>query len=562
MFQLSAVTGLLLAVTHARTVPFIRQEVRQAVVDSSGVHSLDAETNRESRTMYSDHEILKEESSENLSVTLSEWNSNADKTSFTFTFADAFVNVNDGLNRLLDGQPLSENNKLTKQQRTIIVNSTDIPAQLHLTVPGHMRSANLFLFDVMVLPHQNMLAIFALGPRPSAFADSGSHAEEELNKLTVRLAFHPKQHELKCGIIDPRAIDGSGVGGSIIMLCQAPNVNISKAVQQAQQQEGTLAIQLGQELVHVSSQTLSAGQSGFTISRTFTSLPSSLSSGRLLKTSVVMPWFGKVPPYLAETMTYLRKVGVSHVYMGLYNLKVPGVKNALLKAAQPGFVSILELDAWKVFNWSHPYRYPIYEGLVMDWALYHAKGWDDLLLMHDYDELVVPRAGGNLNLAFGKVLSSHGLKTAAIDNLCCLVLCPLATYKKPDKSFANRTNRSRAEDFPFMDGGRPGASAPKLKIPLDHCREGGYQHIYAKSAVVVRNIYKASIHVPAACSAVSYREQVAGVWRAIGKMLIIKHDEDLVLQHWGGMFRLDGFTPVRHRANASIFTKVWGPQLL
>jgi len=86
-----------------------------------------------------------------------------------------------------------------------------------------------------------------------------------------------------------------------------------------------------------------------------------------------MPWFGDVPLYLAETMAYLWKVGVSHVYLGLYNQRVPGeTKNALQKVAQPGFVSILELDAWKVFKFRRVEK-EVFQGLVNDWALYHAK---------------------------------------------------------------------------------------------------------------------------------------------------------------------------------------------
>jgi len=553
-------TVLLLAFTHANAVSMVRQEAHWAAEDSSGVHVFDGEQHPATRRMNSNNILRKEGLSENLAMARSEQSSNADKTSFTFTFADNIINVDDGPSA--EGQPLGAHNMITKSQRNIAVGWSEPAKMGRLNLPGKMRSADLFLFDVVALPHQNMLAIFSLGPKPSAFVNSGSTAEEELNKLTVRLAFHPRRHKLTCGIIDPRQIDGNGVGGSVIMLCQAPDVNFSQALEQAQNEKGSLAIQLGQELVHVSPETLSAGQSGFTISRAFRGLPSNLSSGRLLSTSVVMPWFGGVPPYLAETMTYLRKVGVSHVYMGLYNLKVPGeMKNALLKVAQPGFVSILELDAWNVFNWSHPYKYQTYQALVYDWALYHAKSWDDLLLVHDYDELVVPRRAQNLNLALGNVLSAHGLNTAAIDDLCYLMLCPLVTYEPLAESMANRTNRSRAEDFPFMDGGQPMASAPKIELPQDHCGDGGFGTKHTKSVVVVRNIYKSLIHTPAACSRVSYEAQVAGKWRAIGKMLVVRHEEDVVLQHWPGMFELNRYTPMQHLTNTSIFAKVWGPHL-
>jgi len=188
------------------------------------------------------------------------------------------------------------------------------------------------------------------------------------------------------------------------------------------------------------------------------------------------------------------------------------------------------------------------------------KNWDDLLLMHDYDELVVPRKGQTLNMAWSTVLSAHGMNTSAIDDLCYLLLCPFVTYVPHENSLA-RINRSRAVDFPLMDGGSAEVMAPNKTLPLDRCREGGYRNVYPKSVVVVRNIYKALIHIPAACSAVSYKEQQAGSWRAIGKMLAVKRDDDVVLQHWTGMFELNRFTPYRHRANTSIFTKVWGPLL-
>jgi len=552
MCQPSALVGLLLALTRANAKEVLmRQEVHRHVVDSHG------ELHPGIHRMHPDH-LLQKDAFQNMAEAESEKNCNSDKTSFKFTFADEFVNVDDV--PPADGQPLSAHNKLTSLQRNVTVESSDISKLSPLTLPGQMRSANLFLFDVMVLPHQNMLAIFSLGPKPAAFVNSGPHAKEELNKLTVGLAFHPGKHNLKCGILDPDAIDSNAVGGSIITLCQAPTVDFAEALEQAQRKKKTLAIQLGQELVHVSPHTLSAGQSGFTIPRTFTSFPPSLSSGRPLKTSLVMPWFGDVPLYLAETMAYLWKVGVSHVYLGLYNQRVPGeTKNALQKVAQPGFVSILELDAWKVFKFRRVEK-EVFQGLVNDWALYHAKNWDDLLLMHDYDELVVPRKGQTLNMAWSTVLSAHGMNTSAIDDLCYLLLCPFVTYVPHENSLA-RINRSRAVDFPLMDGGSAEVMAPNKTLPLDRCREGGYRNVYPKSVVVVRNIYKALIHIPAACSAVSYKEQQAGSWRAIGKMLAVKRDDDVVLQHWTGMFELNRFTPYRHRANTSIFTKVWGPLL-
>jgi len=229
MCQPSALVGLLLALTRANAKEVLmRQEVHRHVVDSHG------ELHPGIHRMHPDH-LLQKDAFQNMAEAESEKNCNSDKTSFKFTFADEFVNVDDV--PPADGQPLSAHNKLTSLQRNVTVESSDISKLSPLTLPGQMRSANLFLFDVMVLPHQNMLAIFSLGPKPAAFVNSGPHAEEELNKLTVGLAFHPGKHNLKCGILYPDAIDSNAVGGSIITLCQAPTVDFAEALEQAQRKK-------------------------------------------------------------------------------------------------------------------------------------------------------------------------------------------------------------------------------------------------------------------------------------------------------------------------------------
>jgi len=463
-----------------------------------------------------------------------------------------------------EGQPLADRTNITKLQRKLFVNSSHTGELAPLTLPGRMRSANLFLFDLILVPQQNLLAIFSLCPKGnSTLQDLGSRAEKELTELHVRLAFYPKDHVLKCGILDSSAaMDYNACGASTIMLCHAPHVNISEHVRRAQEQHGTLAIQLGNELVNVSAATLSSGQTGFAISRTFKGPPSSLRSGRPLRVSAVIPWFGGVPPYLAETLQYHWKVGVSHVYMGLYQENVPGkMKSMVQKLSHPDFVSILEIDSWNAFDLHHAPSEQKMQGVVNDWALYHAKSWDDLLLTHDYDELVVPTQTQNLANALQTVLSVHGLSTVAVEDMCYLLMCPLVTFSQT--SGANLTYHSRAEDYPLMDSGGTNPFEFKFHNILDSCTVGGFINIYPKSIVVVRNIFKALVHFPAACSAVSYKEQMRADATSIDRMMVIHRNESVVLQHFAGMFLPNRYTPSPNasRPTTSVFTKVWGTQL-
>ena len=95
--------------------------------------------------------------------------------------------------------------------------------------------------------------------------------------------------------------------------------------------------------------------------------------------------------------------------------------------------------------------------------------------------------------------------------------------------------------------------------PLRHfCEKGGYKNIYPKSIAVVETIYKTTVHVPGACSAMHndpLNGERVGVHRNVGR------EEGLIVQHVTELRSPMRYVPADHVRVPSIFTQVWGPRL-
>ena len=194
-------------------------------------------------------------------------------------------------------------------------------------------------------------------------------------------------------------------GAQEILLCKAVGIDIGKELHRAAQTSSKiLEVQLGSEVVNVSTQTLSAGKLG-SVSRNYEHRGSELAahtqSGFNLQASVVIPMYGETPAYLAETMRYYEMAGIKHVYFGIVGEKAKGetLKEQMQPFISRGFVSVLESDEWpdlRIHSHMNGAESLRWKTIINDWALYHAKSWDDLLLLHDYDELMVPTQGNTV----------------------------------------------------------------------------------------------------------------------------------------------------------------------
>jgi hypothetical protein len=443
-----------------------------------------------------------------------------------------------------------------------------------------MNTAPLFITDVMALPRENSLAIFALDVRSyAALAQSSrdrlaNDVELELTKLPIAIRTGGQNdHTLKCAVLMGKTIDSNCAGGTQVLLCRAVGVNISdELLHLAGSSQPSLHVQLGGEVARVSAETLSASADAAKwITRRYLR-PTGSPAKDKLQASVVIPIYDKEPPYLLETMRYFEEAGISHVYLGLVGqYKRGSTREQLQPFLSKGFVSILETEDWGGFHWNtswEPYHQPgpkwtkvdiptieVWKTIINDWALYHAKSFDDLLLIHDYDELVVPTSRETIPSAVQRLLETN--KTELRD-LCSFLICPVIAYGSEI-----RNEKSRAEDFAWADGGQPSfkskSDATDSTNPLQFCEEGGYTNLYPKSIAVVQTIYKTSVHVPGSCSAGQVDVLVG---ESVGHHRNVHRDEGLIVQHLADMRYPGRFRPpADHVTRPSSFAEVWGSRV-
>jgi hypothetical protein len=440
-----------------------------------------------------------------------------------------------------------------------------------LLTPGKMHSTALYVVDVMALPRENSLAVFGLGARVVPASSNASlsrilttNVEEELANLPMALLGTKQEHTLKCGIIKANVADGNCVGGTQVLLCRVVGVDIVKELNLAAKASSqALAVQLGSEVVNVSTRTLSAAHAGQWVSRRYRygdqARNSGTAAGDHLRASVVIPLYGDTPPYLAETMRYFEMSGMQHVYLGLFDQKVPGEVRAQVEPfSSKGFVTVLETDDWPGLHFDSTPGVPVevWKTVINDWALYHAKSWDDLLLVHDYDELVVPTQGNTVASVVENLLRNESLD---LHELCYFSICPVITYGEESLPINKRRGFSRAEDFTFMDGGNP--SVDFHANSNDHwnfCKRGGYVNIYPKAIAVVETSYKTTVHQPGACSAL-HHDPFNG--ERLGFHKDVPRDTGLIVQHTAELREPGRYVNHQNVKVASAFTQIWGPRL-
>eukprot|EP00747_Dinoflagellata_sp_TGD_P210925 gnl/TRDRNA2_/TRDRNA2_84149_c0_seq1.p1 gnl/TRDRNA2_/TRDRNA2_84149_c0~~gnl/TRDRNA2_/TRDRNA2_84149_c0_seq1.p1 ORF type:complete len:575 (+),score=64.41 gnl/TRDRNA2_/TRDRNA2_84149_c0_seq1:86-1810(+) len=471
-----------------------------------------------------------------------------------------------------------------------------------LIVPGLMASTSLYVHDVMLLPKENSIAIVLLGKvaleglrsypdsvKTTALEHAADDGDDEHNvtlhmtELPLALPSVADPYSFKCeAIVDYRkeeeAWGSYGIpDASHILLCRALGVDLKEKLTELQRSErGVLEVQLGSEVVDVSAWSLSAAQ--HTITRRYRAPSNTEEASRKsnLTASVVIPVFGPAPLlYLNETMQYLNASGMSHVYVGVWKEAVHGtMKSALRPYIASGFVSFLDLDAFPGnFDWRLQCRNFFYKGMwsyckqdvakqiVWDWALYHAKSFDDLLLIHDYDELIVPDRIATVPT----VIQELSKGTAEPNDLCYFQLCPFETYGG-NHSLEARGKQSRADDFPIMDGGDPTFDLKDERKPttklLTPCRTGGFADRWSKAIAVTRNVYKIGKHMHKVCSANVIRKY-GDRFNETGGYMFIERKKGLHLQHFSEQFANKRWVKEQHShdTSPSTFSRVWHPFL-
>ena len=302
-------------------------------------------------------------------------------------------------------------------------------------------------------------------------------------------------------------------------------------------------------------------------------------SGFNLQASVVIPMYGETPAYLAETMRYYEMAGIKHVYFGIVGEKAKGetLKEQMQPFISRGFVSVLESDEWpdlRIHSHMNGAESLRWKTIINDWALYHAKSWDDLLLLHDYDELMVPTQGNTVPDVIQHLLRQEGVE---LQSLCFFQVCPTVTYGEEGRTVGQRLGLSRAEDFPFMEAGndnptysvngiggfstRPedSASAWTPKGRAGFCAKGGYQNTYPKSIVVVATSYKTGVHNPGSCSAANHDPHNG---EKLGPYMFVSR-ESLTVEHTTEMKYPGRMVPraTGSKKQPSAFARIWAPRL-
>lgn len=331
-----------------------------------------------------------------------------------------------------------------------------------LNVPGWMSSVPLYIANVQLLPKENSIVIFGLGHRlhagfPTSMQAMSTELIQESTKEIANLDIvvphlSDRDYELKCDVIEPRVVDNNCVGGHHILLCRFKGLDLEDVLYDLHQSNrDTISVQLNGEEVEVSTRSLT-GLKHAEMPRRFS--PRSASKTNLT-VSIVWAVYGEMPSYLDETIRYLKASGISHLYVGVWSEQKPGSwRKALHPSIQDGFVSFQDLNSWPEIDFSEysttntVFPLELLKSVINDWALYNAKNYDDLLLVSDYDELIVPTKPASIpDLIQDTLLLAS---PAQLHKYCFIKMCPFLTFGRKKQELY-----SRAADFPYMDGGDP-----------------------------------------------------------------------------------------------------------
>jgi hypothetical protein len=471
----------------------------------------------------------------------------------------------------MDVRELTEHTTVTRRMNLPIRKYSKSAVWLgnHVSVPGPLTSAPLYILDVHALPRENAVAVQALHSRSFRVVRDEAIKSRLSEKVTeelmkMQMTFNSKTHHtFSCKILG-NGPDGNCVGGTHILYCRIKGFDLETELMSS----SALELQLGTEIINISTKQLSAGSPGHWLSR---QAYTKRATNSPLSASVALAMYGATPAYLSETMRFFNMSGLSHVYIGLFSQKIPGgVRKELEPFISQGFVSVLETDDFPGIYVDNKFNKMKEEGehgflpietwktMINDWSLYHAKKHDDLLLIHDYDEMMVPLDGGTVPHAMEKLLQglrSDGVHIKSLSDVCHFNVCPIMAFSSlAGRKTPRRENISRAHDFPIMDGG--GSTEHKSALGrAQHCSKGGYNPNVPKAIAVVENIYKTSVHVPGQCSVV-----VHGTTSNVGPRVDVHREQGLIVQHFtevtapGRIFWHDSGVD-------SVFTRVWGPKL-
>lgn len=451
-----------------------------------------------------------------------------------------------------------------------------------------MVTSGLYLLDVVLLPKQNQIAILVLGKRTyDAFATAETHARltpcfpQALERLEVRVLGVPaEKSSAVCHVIPELIEDGWASGWNRILLCRPCALDLLREVRTSK----LIEVQLGSSRVEVPTVGLSAGATPpFSITRPFLSGP----SRHPYRISVAFIVNGAGSRYLNEILRYYATAGVEHIYIGVYMENDPGrTMRDCLDFMNAGFVSILDMSDLPGMNWSHPPNATrvgdsscaiagtecvpqSMKAIVYDWALFHAKSSDDLFVVHDPDEMMIPPTGKTIPGTIAETVAAEPGILPNLSNLCFFVACPVATYGPLSAEWSDRKFVSRAVDFNLSDGGKKGhVDDPCIRHDTcssirDYCRAGGYYAASVKSISVVRNVHQITVHLPGSCKIADNDYHVltlAGKRFLPGEHKLFERG-DLVVVHYVEEFALHRHVPRGHKNVPSVFGSVWAHRI-
>eukprot|EP00929_Paragymnodinium_shiwhaense_P049294 TRINITY_DN24873_c0_g1_i1.p1 TRINITY_DN24873_c0_g1~~TRINITY_DN24873_c0_g1_i1.p1 ORF type:complete len:648 (+),score=101.14 TRINITY_DN24873_c0_g1_i1:45-1946(+) len=451
-------------------------------------------------------------------------------------------------------------------------------------LPSKMTMTSLYLLDVLLMPRENSVALFVLshGSFPAVRDEDVRNALQPDLKVvldTMPVALVGLASQLRCSIVvnDGTTTDIVGMWANEtvdILLCKAMDVDLTSEVCRRQRTEpdGFIVVQVGTEFVRVSVQTLSAGPKGFSRSRRFSCNPEETTVS--FTASVAISSYGSnYPPYLVETLEYFKKAGISHTYITQFERSGRSIHDDVQPFVEKGLVTVLDFDAWEGIDWAmfKKLKRLRFQTATLclgnDWALYHAKSFDDVLLVHDYDELVVPASLVSIPRAIVAAVEKVPGVSSDLSDMCYLRLCPVVTFSEDSVKEVGRKGISKAEDYSLMEGSVSGVCEESdVKEGADSCTTvcdiGGMSNLFPKSIAVVRNIYKTGLHDHFACSVMDAQGGASSSAKpSAGRFLELRRDDGLVVQHFLELWSSDHYLPKENtRRLPSTYSEIWMPK--
>lgn len=464
---------------------------------------------------------------------------------------------------------------LRDDRRTSSLSASLDESQEDIKLPQQYGELGKYVIEILSVPKENLVVFFLAKDKTD---ENGQKVDYSAHEDDIDFLFHKKAElvplgadeipdvsiryadewkTLKCSE-DPQMVgDGNVYGIFNVLICDALIATPSR-----------MLIKVGNLSLHVDKASNSAGQ--------FRQAQRSTPSVKLepLSISVCQSYLRGAgamtfAQYASDYMAYYHLAGISHVYWLVSDKKAHDKMSTDLKDdIESGFLSLVFMEPFFIATPE------AHKSLMNNMCLYHAKNFDDMMYVLDWDELPMVDTSAFDSKEPGKPTLPGAIQTIldqrGVDfrHLCYMKFCATMMFPRDDVARDHRAGdappatpplTSLDRSYPLADSGAPGKDnarrfiAPDAEKDLPNKVPSGsgelcgnkYGYLYPKSALIVPNTGYTALHDSGSCSIAGGTKFAPSETRFFKEdsYTYVHRQEGVMVEHYVQMFSPERYNP-------------------